>query len=41
MPDPPNPYADTQLLAGHTVIEFDAPLRGVEGNALVYRIIPG
>jgi class 3 adenylate cyclase len=28
------------LLAGHTVVEFDAPLRGVEGNALVYRIVP-
>src|SRR5436190_11302884 len=26
------------LLAGHDVVEFDAPLRGVEGNACVYRI---
>ncbi|WP_407159478.1 DUF5939 domain-containing protein [Bradyrhizobium sp. STM 3557] len=27
-----------QLLAGHDVEEFDAPLRGVEGNARVYRV---
>jgi class 3 adenylate cyclase len=27
-----------QLLTGHDVEEFDAPLRGVEGNARVYRI---
>ena len=27
-----------QLLAGHTVVAFDAPLRGVEGTACVYRI---
>ena len=29
----------SHLLAGHKVIEFDAPLQGVEGNACVYRII--
>jgi class 3 adenylate cyclase len=28
-----------QLLAGHTVVAFDAPIRGVEGRACVYRII--
>jgi class 3 adenylate cyclase len=27
-----------QLLAGHDVEEFDAPLRGVEGDARVYRV---
>jgi class 3 adenylate cyclase len=27
------------LLAGHKVVAFDAPLRGVEGNACVYRVI--
>jgi class 3 adenylate cyclase len=27
-----------QLLAGHDVEEFDAPLRGVEGSARVYRV---
>jgi hypothetical protein len=27
------------LLAGHDVVEFDAPLHGVEGNARVYRIV--
>jgi class 3 adenylate cyclase len=27
-----------QLLAGHDVEEFDAPLRGVEGEARVYRV---
>jgi class 3 adenylate cyclase len=27
------------LLAGHKVVEFDAPLQGVEGNASVYRIV--
>ena len=27
-----------ELLAGHHVEEFDAPLRGVEGNARVYRV---
>ena len=30
-----------QLLMGHKIVEFDAPLRGVEGNACVYRIVPG
>jgi class 3 adenylate cyclase len=29
------------LLAGHEVVEFDAPLRGVEGNACVYRVMRG
>lgn len=29
------------LLAGHAVVEFDAPLRGVEGNASVYRVVRG
>lgn len=28
-----------QLLAGEEVVEFDAPLRGVEGSASVFRII--
>jgi len=27
-----------ELLAGHDVAPFDAPLRGVEGNARVYRV---
>ena len=27
-----------ELLARHSVVQFDAPLRGVEGNASVYRI---
>lgn len=27
------------LLAGHAIVEFDAPLRGVEGNACVYRVV--
>jgi class 3 adenylate cyclase len=27
-----------QLLAGHHVEEFEAPLRGVEGEARVYRV---
>jgi class 3 adenylate cyclase len=31
----------SQLLAGHKVVEFDAPLRGVEGNACVYRVVNG
>jgi class 3 adenylate cyclase len=31
----------SDLLAGHSVAEFDAPLRGVEGNARVYRIVYG
>jgi class 3 adenylate cyclase len=29
------------LLAGHTIVSFDAPLRGVEGNACVYRVLGG
>ena len=29
------------LLAGHKVEAFDAPLRGVEGNACVYRVVRG
>jgi hypothetical protein len=24
--------------SGHDVVEFDAPLRGVEGNARAYRV---
>ena len=28
-----------ELLSGHDIVEFDAPLRGVEGNARVYRIL--
>ncbi len=31
----------SDLLTGHKVIEFDAPLRGVEGSASVYRIVRG
>jgi class 3 adenylate cyclase len=31
----------SDLLAGHKIVEFDAPLRGVEGNACVYRIVRG
>jgi len=27
-----------ELLAGHTVVAFDAPIRGLEGSARVYRI---
>jgi class 3 adenylate cyclase len=27
------------LLAGHKVVAFDAPLRGVEGSACVYRVV--
>jgi class 3 adenylate cyclase len=30
-----------ELLAGHPVAEFEAPLRGVEGDARVYRIAAG
>ena len=30
-----------QLLSGQTIMEFEAPLRGVEGNASVYRIARG
>ena len=29
----------SQLLVGHKVVAFDAPLRGVEGNACVYRVM--
>jgi class 3 adenylate cyclase len=29
----------SKLLAGHKVVEFEAPLRGVEGSACVYRVI--
>ena len=29
------------LLTGHKIVEFDAPLRGVEGNACVYRVVRG
>ncbi|MDL2407964.1 DUF5939 domain-containing protein [Rhizobium calliandrae] len=28
------------LLAGHRLVAFDAPLRGVEGTACVYRVMP-
>jgi class 3 adenylate cyclase len=28
-----------QLLTGHKVVEFDAPLHGVEGSACVYRVV--
>ena len=31
----------SNLLAGHKVVEFDAPLRGVEGSARVYRVVHG
>jgi class 3 adenylate cyclase len=30
----------SDLLTGHKVVSFDAPLRGVEGNACVYRVVP-
>jgi class 3 adenylate cyclase len=30
-----------QLLTGHKVVEFDAPLHGVEGSACVYRVVRG
>jgi len=30
-----------QILTGLKIVEFDAPLRGVEGNACVYRVVPG
>jgi class 3 adenylate cyclase len=30
----------SQLLTGLKIVEFDAPLRGVEGNACVYRVGP-
>jgi class 3 adenylate cyclase len=29
----------SQLLAAHKVVAFDAPLRGVEGSACVYRVV--
>ena len=29
----------SQLLTGHKVVSFDAPLRGVEGDACVYRVM--
>jgi class 3 adenylate cyclase len=29
----------SDLLSGHTIVEFDAPLRGVEGIARVYRVV--
>ncbi|HVO04288.1 MAG TPA: DUF5939 domain-containing protein [Candidatus Cybelea sp.] len=29
----------SELLAGHSVVEFDAPIRGVEGTARVYRVV--
>ncbi|MBR0821796.1 adenylate/guanylate cyclase domain-containing protein [Bradyrhizobium liaoningense] len=29
----------SDLLAGYAIVEFDAPLRGVEGNACVYRVV--
>lgn len=31
----------SKLLAGHNVTAFDAPLRGVEGSACVYRVVRG
>ncbi|TGS89713.1 adenylate/guanylate cyclase domain-containing protein, partial [Mesorhizobium sp. M2D.F.Ca.ET.178.01.1.1] len=31
----------SDLLAGLDIVAFDAPLRGVEGDATVYRIIRG
>src|SRR4051794_6115550 len=31
----------SDLLTGHKIVEFDAPLRGVEGNACVYRVVRG
>ena len=31
----------SELLSGHDVVKFDAPLRGVEGRARVYRVVPG
>lgn len=31
----------SDLLSGHTIAVFDAPLRGVEGNASVYRVMRG
>ncbi|PPQ17482.1 adenylate/guanylate cyclase domain-containing protein [Bradyrhizobium sp. AC87j1] len=31
----------SDLLSGHAIAVFEAPLRGVEGNASVYRVVPG
>jgi class 3 adenylate cyclase len=31
----------SNLLVGQKIVEFDAPLRGVEGNACVYRVVRG
>ncbi len=31
----------SQILTGLKIVEFDAPLRGVEGNACVYRVVGG
>ena len=31
----------SELLTGLKIVEFDAPLRGVEGNACVYRVVRG
>ncbi len=31
----------SQLLTGQKIVEFDAPLRGVEGSASVYRVVRG
>ena len=31
----------SQILTGLKIVEFDAPLRGVEGNACVYRVVRG
>jgi hypothetical protein len=31
----------SELLSGQKVVAFDAPLRGVEGNAFVYRVVRG
>jgi hypothetical protein len=31
----------SELLARHSVVEFDSPLRGVAGSASVYRILRG
>jgi class 3 adenylate cyclase len=30
----------SHLLASHSVVEFDAPFRGVDGSACVYRVMP-
>lgn len=31
----------SHLLTGYRIVEFDAPLHGVEGNACVYRVVRG